>query len=139
MAIFISFDIPPVDVTCVFKGEFDSEGWDIINAAKEDGSLFLMLKHPPSFIGFEVKLRDIYDGNVAVSVKSPGILTITGIAKAKIDGSAKALKEIERDNPSDIRFTGVGALTKDLIYGGMFVVSDEGEIPVSVNLSTKKI
>ena len=68
-----------------------------------------------------------------------GNFIVSGKGKAKIDGAAKAVKEIEASNPNDMAFIGLGALTADFDYGRAGMASGANDADAIVSVSTKRI
>lgn len=139
MAIFVQFELKPIELNCWYDGELEKEHWGVIKKAIADNSLRLGFSHRPTLINLEVPLSAIYEGGADVKVVSDGVIVVSASGKAKIDGSAKAIKEIESDNPSDMAFDSVKAISADGGFGGMSITGDTDSIDAIVKVSAKKL
>ena len=139
MSIYVAFNLPPTELSCIYGGELDEEQWKILKDGIADKSFYLEFRHRPTLFALYVRLKDVYEGSIDITEKSPGILVVSGVGKAKIDGTAKAVRQIDAENPTDMAFSGARAVTADFKVGGMDLASGEEEIDASVTVSAKKL
>jgi hypothetical protein len=138
MPVFVKFSVPKTTLNCIYDGEVDLEHWDAIKKAVASNELVLSFVHQPTLYGFEVKRSSMYDGSIDVEIISDGMVNISANGLAKIDGSAKAVKEVNLNDPDDFIFDGVVTDISDG-FGGMSLSDDSDKSKASVIVSDKKI
>jgi hypothetical protein len=139
MAIYVEFLLNPAELSCVYDGKIDEQHWKIIKQGIEKKTFYLTFVHRPTLFFFKIEMKDLYDGQISVAEKCDGVLIVSGAGKAKIDGSAKVVKQVESTDPHDMSFSGVGAVAEDFSFGGMSLASGDDNIDALVKISSKKI
>ena len=138
MPIFVKFVVPKIKLNCIYDNEVDLEHWDAVKKAISSNNVVLNFIHRPTLYGFEVKYSSIYDGSVNLEIIADGVVSLSASGSAKIEGSAKAVKEVNSSVASDFIFDGITTDIPDA-FGGMNVSDEAEKAKASVVISDKKI
>jgi hypothetical protein len=138
MPIFVKFVVPKIKLNCIYNNEVDLEHWDAVKKAISSNNVVLNFIHRPTLYGFELKNSSIYDGSVNVEIIADGVVSLSASGSAKIEGSAKAVREVNSGDASDFIFDGITTDIPDA-FGGMNVSDEAEKTKSSVVISEKKI